>query len=286
MRGLIALFLLAASGMAAAQPAAASPRDACGEVVKIATHDGTTTPYAYTPAQGMPATDTPVTLVLLVGGGGYVDLDDRGCPQLLSRNALIRMSPLFRQVGMATALVDAPSDMRGDEGLGGFRIAAGHADDLGRVIADLRARTRGTVWIAGHSRGTLSAANTAARLTGSSAPDGVVLLSAMMVGDARAKKPWVAQTLFSVDLEAIRVPLLLVGHAADNCVRSPPDLMATVATKTRGARQQAVTVTGGPVPAGRPPGLAACEVREPHDFVTQEAELAAGMMRFIRGGSY
>jgi hypothetical protein len=32
--------------------------------------------------------------------------------------------------------------------------------------------------------------------------------------------------------------------------------------------------------------LAACEVREPHDFVDQEAEVAAGTIRFIRGGSF
>ena len=45
-------------------------------------------------------------------------------------------------------------------------------------------------------------------------------------------------------------------------------------------------MTGGPVAAGRAPSLAACEPREPHDFVDQQDEVAAGIARFMRGGSY
>jgi pimeloyl-ACP methyl ester carboxylesterase len=223
---------------------------------------------------------------MLIGGGGYMDLDDQGCARQLSRNVLIRMRPLFQAAGVATALADAPSDLKTDEGLGGFRIAADHADDLGKVIADVRKRTGATVWIAGHSRGSISAANAAARLTGPSAPDGVILMSAMMAGDARARKAWAAQSVFYVDLDAIKSPVLVIGHAADNCVRSPADLMDKVAATTHSARRQIVTVTGGPVSPGRPPNLAACEVREPHDFIEQEAEVAAGIARFMRGGAY
>lgn len=269
-----------------AQSATVPTPKACGEVAAIETHQRTTTRYALAGPRTEQAHGTPIALVMLIGGGGYINLDDQGCPQLLKRNSLVRMSPLLHGAGIATALVDAPSDMSGDEGLGGFRIAPEHAADLGRIIADVRARTRGQIWIVGHSRGTISAASAAARLTGVAAPDGMVLLSPMMVGDARARKSWVAQTVFSSDLDAIRVPVLVIGHAADNCVRSPADLMGGITAKTRGPRQQIVTVTGGPVAPGRTPGLAACEVREPHDFVDQEAEVAAGIARFVRGGNY
>lgn len=279
------LLVLAFALPCLAQAAESSP-PVCGEVVTIETHQGTTTRYALAGPLAGRAGEAPMVLVMLIGGGGYLKLDDRGCPQLLNRNVLVRMSPLLHGAGIATALVDAPSDMRSDEGLGGFRIAAEHADDLGRIVADLRARTRGQVWIVGHSRGTISAAGAAARLTGVAAPDGMVLLSAMMVGDTRARKSWVAQTVFSVDLEAIRAPVLVIGHAADNCLRSPAALMDGITAKTRGARQQTVTVTGGPVAPDRVPGLAACEVREPHDFVDQEAEVAAGIARFVRGANY
>jgi hypothetical protein len=154
------------------------------------------------------------------------------------------------------------------------------------VIADLRARTGAAIWLAGHSRGSISAANAASRLTGAAAPDGVVMLSAMMVGDASKRKPFVAQTVFDPPLEAFAVPVLVIGHEADNCLRSPARLMGTITARTRGVRQETVTVTGGPIAPGRTPNLGDCGIGEPHDFVAQEAELAAGIVRFIGGGRY
>ena len=128
--------------------------------------------------------------------------------------------------------------------------------------------------------------NAAARLTGAAAPDGVILLSGMYAGDAKARRQWAAHTVFFADLAEIKVPVLVIGHAADNCVRSPPDQMNNVIAKTRGVRQQAVSVTGGPAAPGRAPSLAACEVREPHDFTDQQDEVAAGIARFMRGNIY
>ena len=92
--------------------------------------------------------------------------------------------------------------------------------------------------------------------------------------------------MFDVRLEAVEMPVLVVEHAADNCVRSPPELMSNITVRTRGAREQVASVGGGPINPGRSPSLPACEVREPHDFVDQESEVAAGILRFIRGGSY
>jgi len=283
---IFALSCLASSPRASfAQPAAFAPVNGCGEVITIATHDHTTTRYTLAHKEGAPAPGA-ASLVLLVGGGGLLDLDDAGCPRALGRNVLIRMRPFLHDAGVLTALVDAPSDVRGEDGLAGFRIAAQHADDLGKVIGDLRRRTNGPVWLIGHSRGTISAANAAARLSGPVAPDGLILLSAMMSGDVFMKKPFVAQTVFDPPLEAIAVPVLIVGHEADNCVRSPARLMDSVAARTHGARQQVVAVTGGPIKPGRAPSTADCGPGEPHDYVGQEGEIAVGIARFIAGGRY
>ncbi|HEX6004468.1 MAG TPA: hypothetical protein VFZ14_10790 [Burkholderiales bacterium] len=46
-----------------------------------------------------------------------------------------------------------------------------------------------------------------------------------------------------------------------------------------------VTVTGGPGRAG-PQGIEACAGRAPHGFFEQEAEVAAGIARFIGGGRF
>ena len=288
MRSLIVgvLLLALAKAVSIAQPSAAPLNESCGEVMTIQTHDRTTTGYALARGQDAPAQDARITLVLVVGGGGAVNLDDKGCPRSLSGNVLMRMRPLFHSAGFGTALLDAPSDHSSGDGLAGFRIAPQHAEDLGKIVSDVRKRTNGSVWLLGHSRGTISAANAAARLSDPAAPDGLVLLSAMMSGDARARKYFVAQTVFDVPLQAIKMPVLVIGQAADNCLRSPPNLMANIAERAKSARKQVATVTGGPIQPGRTPSLATCEVREPHDFVDQEAEVAAGILRLVRGGSY
>ena len=257
----------------------------CGEIVRIRTHDDTTTLYAL--AQPRPATaqGARVALVLLVGGGGHLNLDDRGCPGALKGNSLVRMLPLFHSAGFITALVDAPSDHPGADGLAGFRIAPEHAEDLGKVIADVRARTNASVWLVGTSRGTISAVNAAARLSGPAAPDGLVLTSPLTSGYRRGRKEWVANTVFDLPLETIRIPVLVVGHAEDKCIRTPPDLIGNITAQTSGVREQVVTVSGGPGWSGSS-GIQACIGRAPHGFVGQEAEVVTGIARFIGGGSY
>jgi len=281
---ILGTLLLLSATAALAQSNAAAP-GGCGEVVTIETHDRTTTRYALASPQAASARGGRVALVLLVGGGGHLDLDDKGCPRALMGNSLVRSLPHFHGAGFVTALVDAPSDHPGEDGLAGFRITAGHAEDLGKVIADVRARTNTSVWLVGASRGSISAVNAAARLSGPSAPDGLVLTSALMSGFRGGRKPWVAHTVFDLPLEAIRLPLLVVGHAADKCIRSPADLMGNITARTNGARGQVVTVTGGPGRPG-PPSVNACEGRAPHGFVEQEAEVVAGIARFIGGGKY
>jgi hypothetical protein len=246
---------------------------ACGQVVTLQTHDGTTTRYALSAPQNPKG-----ALILLAGGGGYLDLDAQGCAQNLKGNSLVRSQELFHREGFATALVDAPSDHTAMDGLGGFRALAPHAEDLGKVVADLRARMKGPVWIIGTSRGAISAANAAARL---SALDGVVLTSPVTVGTARGRKSWTAQTVHDNRIEDIRVPLLVVSHSQDGCFRSPPAGAQGIANRYKGARSQVVVVSGGMPGKGE-----ACEGRSPHGFNGMEAEVAAGIARFVLGGRY
>lgn len=281
-----ALLLASATAASAEQSSAAPPGDGCGEVVTIGTHGRTTTRYALAYPPGAAEPGQRMALVLLVGGGGHLALDDKGCPRALKGNSLVRSLPHFHGAGFVTALVDAPSDYPGEDGLARFRMAPEHADDIGKVIADVRRRTNAPVWLVGTSRGAISAANAATRLSGPSAPDGLVLTSALMSGGRGGQKPWLTHTVFDLALEAIRMPVLVVGHAADTCIRSPAGLMGGITARTNGAREQVVTVTGGPGSLGGPPGVEVCQGRSPHGFNEQEAEVAAGIARFIRGGGY
>jgi hypothetical protein len=263
----------------------ASAQQACGEFVTFKTHGNSTTavsiamPPASAPLEGRAA------LVLLPGGPGYMALDAKGCARKLEGNSLVRSIDLFNKAGFATALVDAPSDHRGADGLGGFRLSAGHADDIGKVIAEVRTRTGLPVWLVGTSRGAISAANAASRLTGSAAPDGLVLTSAVTSGRVGGYKAWVAQTVLGAKLENISMPVLVVAHAADKCIRTPPSFAGRIVARTNGAREQTVTVTGGPGIRGGV-SVEACEGRTPHGFVDQERTVADGIARFVRGGRY
>jgi len=277
-RTCLLLCLLVTGGLMQSPAAAAG----CGEVVAIETPAGSTLRYAFQPPSG---TAAPITFLLLPGGHGFVDLDAQGCARKLKGNSLVRSMPLFQAAGFGTALVDAPTGFQGEDGLGGYRIDARHAQDLGRVIADVRARTRGAVWVLGTSRGAISAVNAASRLSGEAAPDGVVLSSSVVSGQVGARKPWVAHSVFDLPLEDIRQPILVLGHADDACVRSPASLMERITARTQGAREQVVTVTGGPGGA-RLSSVDACEGRSPHGFIEQEAEVAAGIARFVREGRY
>jgi hypothetical protein len=227
-----------------------------------------------------------MALVLLPGGPGYLALDAKGCARKLTGNSLVRSRELFHGAGFITALVDAPSDHRGEDGLGGFRLSAQHADDLGKVIAAVRASTNVPVWLVGTSRGAISAANAASRLTGPAAPDGLVLTSPVTSGKVGGQKAWVAQTVLSTRLDAIHMPVLVVAHAADTCIRTPPSLAGQIGARTNGAREQTVTVTGGAGGGSREVSVEACEGRTPHGFLGLEAAVAAGIARFIRGGRY
>ena len=276
-------FMLLSAASAFAQSDAAPPN--CGELLRIHTHDDTTTLYALAQPRPAPAQGARVALVLLVGGGGHLNFDDRGCPGALKGNSLVRMLPLFHSTGFITALVDAPSDHSGADGLAGFRIATEHAEDLGKVIADVRARTNASVWLVGASRGTISAVNAAARLTGPAAPDGLVLTSPLTSGYSGGRKEWVANTVFDLPLEAIRIPVLVVGHAEDKCIRTPPDLIGNITARISGVREQVVTVSGGPGWPGSS-SVQACIGRSPHGYIDQEADVVSGIARFIGGGSY
>jgi hypothetical protein len=61
--------------------------------------------------------------------------------------------------------------------------------------------------------------------------------------------------------------------------------MSQITARTNGASEQVVTVTGGPGSVGGF-SVAACEGRAPHGFVDQEAEVVAGIARFVRDSNY
>ena len=108
---------------------------------------------------------TAAAVVLLAGGNGILGLaDDGSITNGLMNNFLVRSRQLFADNDLYVAVLDAPSDHATPPGLtSAYRIGLEHAQDIGRVIADVRVRARVPTWLVGTSSGTLSVANTATR---------------------------------------------------------------------------------------------------------------------------
>jgi len=255
-------------------------QETCGLRVTVDIRDGQTQAYSFGEAEGTPV----ATLVLLAGGGGVLDLDENGCARKLTGNTLTRNVAAFRKAGFTTALVDAPTDHQSGDGLGGFRVRTEHADDLGAVIADVRGRSPLPIYIVGSSRGTISAVNAVAFLSGLFAPDGVILFSPVTAGFVGGRKPWVAQTVFDVRLGNITKPILVVAHESDTCIRTPPDKARDILPRTDGDREQMVMVTGGPATDTGATGVKACQGNLPHGFGGQDELVLKLISDFVGNG--
>ncbi len=256
----------------------AAMSQSCGEVFTLNTHDGTTTKYAVSKTTG----SAGVVIAILPGGGGFADLNAGGCAQELQGNSLVQAQQYFYDLGFITALIDAPSDHPAGDGLAGFRIDPAHAADIGAVIVDLRKRTGLPVWLAGTSRGSISAVNAASRLTGDAAPDGLVLTSSVVQGNDQGRKRWVAQTVFSAELDKITLPTLVMAHEGDKCARTPPSRAKSLFDAVQSPVKKLVMMTGGPGWRG-PVGVKACRGKSPHGYFKQRIKMAEAITKFILG---
>jgi len=233
------------------------------EIVTLPTRDGVTQSYLLTAPSG----DKPAAAAILFPGGpGLIRLRSEGDRiRLAEGNFLVRSRQLFVERGIATAVVDAPSDQ--PQGMDDwFRLGDKHAADIGRVADDLMRRFPGTpIFLVGTSRGSVSAAATGRALGASVA--GVALTSSMYVA-ARS-----GPALSGFDYIKIKAPVLLVHHAEDGCLWTP----YREARKLAETRQyQLISVSGGK-PATSDP----CEPFSAHGFLGKEPETVEAMVNWM-----
>jgi hypothetical protein len=233
----------------------------------IPTRPGVTQAFLLVRPDGVPT----VSVVLFAGGNGLLAL---GSGKLgLAGNFLVRNRARFASQGLLVAVIDAPSDHPG--GLDGFRTSAAHAEDIRAVIAALKQEAPVPVWLIGTSMGTVSAANGAARLT-AGGPDGVVLTSTVTrVGRQRI------ETVGDVQLDAIRVPTLVVHHKNDACRSTPyAETPALLRDLKQALRRELLAFDGGD-----PPQSAPCEARAAHGYLGLDAEVVTAIANWIKAAS-
>jgi hypothetical protein len=209
------------------------------------------------------------SVVLLAGGHGVLDTGPDGRLGWGAGNFLVRSRRLFAEAGLAAAVVDVAADLRdGRQARSGYRWSAEHAADVGAVVAHLR-RQPGPVAVVGTSRGTISAANAAARL-GAGGPDALVLSATTTRG---------ATSVADLALERVRVAVLLVHHRDDPCPATPAADLAWLARRFPAAPRVDTVVVAGGGPERGPP----CEAFSHHGFVGLEREVIGRIAEWMRG---
>jgi hypothetical protein len=246
----LALALLVGAGAACAE-----------DIVILSTRGGITQSYLLSSPE---AGKARAVAVLFPGGAGKVELEREAARALLDRgNFLVRSRRLFTGSGIVAAVMDAPSDQpRGMEDE--FRLGGAHAEDIGRVVADLKSRYPGLpVFLVGTSRGTISAASAGKRL--GPGVDGVVLTATTFL--ATRRQPG----LSGFDFSSVPAPLLFVHHVEDGCDYTPHSAARRLAD-----RFPVVSVSGGLPPQSKP-----CEAMSPHGFLGREADTVDAIVKWM-----
>ena len=236
-----------------------------GTAVDLQTRPGVTVRYALFQPDAAPR----AIAILFTGGEGRLEIPDAVPPDWeAGGNFLARAREYFRRRGFVVAIVNVPSDHSG--GYSGFRTSSGHAEDIAAVIADLRRRWPGTpVWLIGTSRGTISAANVAARLQPPRGADGLVLTSTVSKPPAGRRAPS-RDDVFDIDLSQIRVPTLITYHRDDGCDVVDQDDAPRLQREMANAPAKDLMVFDG----GDPPQSKPCEARSAHGYFGIEGKVA------------
>ncbi len=230
--------------------AALSRAQAAGERFDVPTREGVVTPVFWEAAEGAKA-----TVLLFPGGAGGFGRVEAGRPT--SRNFLVRATGDFLTQGYNVAIFGKPGDTP-DLGYN-ERISAAHMTDIGEVLKAVKQKSSAPVWLVGTSRGTVSATAAAIRLQGDIA--GLVLTSSIVAWDKPGAVP-------RQDLPALRVPVLVLHHAKDQCRQTlPRDVGYILKGLTAAPVKKLVMVDGGADPTGD-----TCEALHWHGFIGMETE--------------
>ena len=244
------------------------------ETITVTVRPGVIMRYLGVTAGGPPK----AAVILLAGGNGALRLDAAGAfGSDLGQNFFVRSRGLFAREGLYVAALDAASDHQA--GMNGqIRLAQQHADDIAKVIADVKARAGGApVWVIGTSAGTLSTANVGARLSrGAAPPRGIVLTSTMtQLGAAHCGK-----SVYDAALGSISVPVFVVSHRDDGCACSPGNEAAgaKLLAALSGTRAKEHKIFSG----GSAPVTGPCDAKAQHGYFGIEASVVKTIVDWIK----
>ena len=205
------------------------------------------------------------TVVLLPGGAGDLKIN-KGVPS--SNNFLVRSREYFIANGFNVMVVGNPTDMSDLDN--SFRTSRQHVEDLLKVVEFARKDSGLPVWLIGTSRGSVSAA-AAAIAFGSRELAGIVLTSSITGNKG-------IRGVQAQELEAIRIPVLVVHHEKDSCNSCNPINVSQITKGLSNAPiKKQIMVNGGANPSGD-----ACAAMHWHGFIGMEREAGDIISNWIK----
>lgn len=209
--------------------------------------------------------------ILFAGGKGAMDIRDDGELGWGKGNFVIRTRHYFHENGIATVIIDAPTDHK--KSLIRFRYSDEHARDIGEVIKTVRKRFGLPVWLVGTSRGTESVVSASIYLQDNK-PDGLVVTSSIFIGHPKQG----GRHLLDLEAEKIAQPVLIAHHSKDSCKYTPPSGAAAFAKKLTRAKSVAVKMyDDGSGVKGKE-----CKAFHYHGFAGIERDVVSDIADWIR----
>lgn len=237
------------------------------EIVTLQTRPGVTQTYFITRVPAKPQ----AVAVLFPGSGGLIRIRrENDQIKFAGSNFLVRSRSEFVKRGVIAAILDAPSDMQSGWGMSDeFRLDEQHFTDISAVVLDLKKRFPAIpLFLVGTSRGSVSAAAVAARF--GPQVTGAVLTSTMFrQTDRNSKEPGPGLSRF--DFTTVKIPLLLVHHASDQCGVTPYGDAQRLSD-----RYPLISVIGGLTPKSEP-----CDAFSQHGFYGKESETVEQMVNWM-----
>jgi hypothetical protein len=206
-------------------------------------------------------------VALFAGSKGVINIQENGRHGMRG-NFAVRTRGLLQDKDIVTVVVDAPADMQDDLRL--HRNSADYVASLQVVLRYLKDRFKVPVWLHGTSRGAVSIAAIATKLSDTlEKPDGLVFSASLF---RQAKRGF---NVFVFDLEKISGPVLIMHHKKDACANTSPGDIGKFEAALKNASVTIKLYEGGKAKGGE------CRARHHHGFFKIEDEVIADMAAYI-----
>jgi len=199
-------------------------------------------------------------LILFPGGDGADHVKLESAQVKLSKNFIVRTADTYVRNGFTTVIVNSSRALTDT-----YRVSTDQAKHIQVMLDELTRMGVERFYLVGTSRGTLSVASLAMKLTDPHLK-GIILTSSMA-------------SISRLDLPRIKVPVLFVHHVDDKCNQTPyreaKDLSQAVS--------KSVKVTFVDVTGGLPPQTGPCQALSAHGFFGVEDTATQAILTWVRG---